>query len=101
MPASNVSKVAPQKIKPILKRKYDSSSKWSHREEKRYSKFVLKELVERPHVTLSWKIWKPEGVFPRMAKYIGTKNPRQCKSYDERKKQSFFIQQKIDMIEFV
>lgn len=77
----SLAKVVP-KAKPIAKRNYDSSSKWAHREEKRYLKFVLREIVEKPQVTLSWKVWKPEGVFPRMAQYIGTKNPRQCKSFD-------------------
>ncbi len=50
-----------------------------------------------PYISVSWKSWKIDSIFIRMSKALN-KKPEQCKSFDERMKNSY-SKKEIDLLD--
>lgn len=44
-----------------------------------------------PEKIHSWNHWKPDRYFHEMAKFLATKTASQCKSFDQRMKNHFYL----------
>lgn len=76
--------------------KKKKNESWLSEDKFKYLVFNLSEIIEKPYQCVSWKVWKGNQFFTRMAVYIGKKNS-QVKSYDERMKKKYFETEKIDI----
>lgn len=60
----------------------------------------MTEIINYGSIQLpSWKTIKRDLLFPSMAKFIGTKDKRQVKSFDQRMKKKY-LRQNIDIVDF-
>lgn len=51
-------------------------------------------MTKYPEKMHSWNHWKPDRYFHEMANFLGTKTSSQCKSFDQRMKNQYFLSEK-------
>ena len=84
---------SPCKSKKIAKGKvsrvFNPEDRFLNRHIERYYLFPFHYSQEHPYFRISWKNWKPNGIYKKMADFLSNlgpslpdKTPNQCKSYD-------------------
>ncbi len=66
---------------------------------RKYYLFPFHYATKYPYSKISWKCWKPNSVYKHMSDFLSNipglpnKTPHQCKSFDQRMKEIFFVSQ--------
>ena len=99
-----------QKIKKERKvRVYNPDNTFKTGHVKRYYLFPFYYATLYPYFKISWKAWKPNSVYKKMAEFLSNipglpaKTSIQCKSYDQRMKEVNYVSppeaKKVDLLE--
>lgn len=90
-------------------RVYNPDDRFLNEHIKRYYLFPFYYSTLFPYFKISWKVWKPNSVYKKMAQYLSNipdlpnKTPIQCKSFDQRMKDMNYVSQpdklKVDLFE--
>ena len=86
-----------QTFKPRKSRVYNPDDRFSNGHIKRYFLFPFYYSTLFPYLKISWKVWKPNSVFIKMAQFLSNvpgltnKDPIQCKSFDQRMKEQNYL----------
>lgn len=90
-------------------RVYNPDDRFLSEHIKRYYLFPFYYSTLFPYFKISWKVWKPNSVYKKMAQYLSNvpglpdKTSIQCKSFDQRMKDLNYVSQpdfkKVDLFE--